>query len=129
MIFVSRFPISQDTKAERVRKRTRCFLEMAMLPPEYQLPPATAASVLEAALHAHFNEEDLSSGKRYLRRLKALMDLFEPGGKKYKPAIRDVVMTGELLCHFVHCDSPHSCASRDRYTELPCNTEGRRRER
>ena len=49
---------------------------------------------MEAALHAHFREEDLASGKHYLRRLQTLMEFLDPEGQKYQPAIREVIMTG-----------------------------------
>lgn len=79
------------------RRKARLFLERAFLPPEYVLPPQASARVLEEALHQHYSEEDLMSGKRYLRRLRALMEILEPGGAFYQPAVRQIIGQGKSL--------------------------------
>ena len=79
-----------------MRKKARFILEMALLPPGYLLPPVFAAKLLEETLHEHFSEEDLSSGRRYLRRLKGLMDFLDPSGQKYQPAVRQIIAIGAI---------------------------------
>lgn len=86
--------VIQVPKDEPVRRKARLFLEMALLPPGYLLPPQSAARLIEEAMHKHFHEEELASGKLYLRRLKAIMDLMLPGSPKYQPAIREIIAAG-----------------------------------
>lgn len=79
-----------------MRKKARLFLEMALLPPGYLLTPHSLANAMEEGLYESFKEEDLSSGKLYLRRLKAMMDLLQPGGKNYQPVMREIIAAGGL---------------------------------
>ena len=77
-----------------MRSRARLILEKALLPPGCLLTPHMIAQAMEEALHTHFGEEDLTSGKLYLRRLKAIMDMLELGSKKHQPAIGEILALG-----------------------------------
>ncbi len=84
----------QVADEQLIRRKVCQVLEVALLPPGYLLTPQILANAMEEALYASFKEEDLGSGKLYLRRLKAMMDLLEPGGKKHQPVIREILAAG-----------------------------------
>lgn len=80
-----------------MRSKARMILEAAFMPPGSVIPPTTAASRLEAALHQHFGEEDLGSGKRYLRRLRAVWGYLAHDSPSALPQLRELVATGDPL--------------------------------
>ena len=80
-----------------MRKKARLILEMALLPPGHLLTPHIIANAMEDALYTNFHEEDLTSGKLYLRRLKAIVDMLEPGAEKHQPVIRQILALGTSL--------------------------------
>lgn len=70
-------PAPLAAKEDPTRGKVRLILERALSPPGHVIPPATAARMLEEALHKYFPEKNLASGGLYLRQLYVVMSVLE----------------------------------------------------
>ena len=92
--------LSQVLKTEQIREEARTILEAAFMPRGTIVPPKVAAGYLESAVFEHYEEDDLGSGLRYLRRLHLIWNWLAPEGESYQPGLAGLVASGTaLLCH------------------------------
>ena len=89
----------------QTRKKARRILETRLMPPGEIVPAHVAASMMEKSLLEHFKEDDLASGKLYLRRLLPLascLSVAENDPKKeecrkyFVPGLRELVAKGRI---------------------------------
>ena len=92
--------LSKVLKKEQIREEARTILEAAFMPRGTLVPPKMAAGYLESAVFEHHEEDDLGSGKNYLRQLHLLWNWLAPEGESYQPELAVMVASGTaLVCH------------------------------